>query len=127
MNDTDVVAFDAFLDRNWGIKPPKQVRYDEDGNAIKPNPIEQKSQEELSKEYKDKFAKMMNEEAGKFVGGIGHRNEEREKAAWEAKKQETEAKKTSVQPPKRRIIKSMFSGKVGTNSPKTENNDTLDK
>ena len=34
MNDTDVVAFDAFLERNWGIKPPKLPKYDENGNEI---------------------------------------------------------------------------------------------
>ena len=34
MNDTDVVAFDAFLERNWGIKPPKMPKYDENGNEI---------------------------------------------------------------------------------------------
>ena len=35
MNDMDVDAFDAFLERNWGIKPPKLVAYDEDGKEIK--------------------------------------------------------------------------------------------
>ena len=29
MSDADVAAFDAFLDRNWGIKPPKMIDYDE--------------------------------------------------------------------------------------------------
>ena len=31
MNDTDVVEFDKFLERNWGIKPPKLPQYDEKG------------------------------------------------------------------------------------------------
>lgn len=35
MNDTDLEAFDAFLERNWGIKPPKLAVYDEDGKEIK--------------------------------------------------------------------------------------------
>ena len=35
MNDTDVEEFDAFLERNWGIKPPKLVAYDENGKEIK--------------------------------------------------------------------------------------------
>ena len=35
MNDTDIEAFDAFLERNWGIKPPKLAVYDEEGNEIK--------------------------------------------------------------------------------------------
>ena len=34
MNDTDVVAFDAFLERNWGIRPPKPPKYDAEGNEI---------------------------------------------------------------------------------------------
>jgi pilus assembly protein CpaF len=38
MNDTDVVAFDAFLERNWGIKPPKLPKYDEDGKEILEEP-----------------------------------------------------------------------------------------
>ena len=47
MNDTDVVAFDAFLERNWGIKPPKLPKYDENGNEI----IEEvKAEEEKQKE-----------------------------------------------------------------------------
>ena len=36
MNDTDVALFDAFLERNWGIKPPKPPKYDAEGNEIKP-------------------------------------------------------------------------------------------
>ena len=34
MNDSDVVLFDEFLERNWGIKPPKLPKYDENGNEI---------------------------------------------------------------------------------------------
>ena len=34
MNDTDVALFDAFLERNWGIKPPKPPKYDADGKEI---------------------------------------------------------------------------------------------
>ncbi len=30
MNDTDQIAFDAFLERNWGIKPPKPVKYEDE-------------------------------------------------------------------------------------------------
>ena len=36
MNDTDVALFDAFLERNWGIKTPKPPKYDAEGNEIKP-------------------------------------------------------------------------------------------
>ena len=35
MNDTDIELFDAFLERNWGIKPPKLAVYDENGKEIK--------------------------------------------------------------------------------------------
>ena len=44
MNDEDQVAFDAFLERNWGIKPPKTIKYDEDGNEIKPTVLPDKTQ-----------------------------------------------------------------------------------
>lgn len=33
MDDTDVVKFDAFLERNWGIKPPKMPGPDVGGEA----------------------------------------------------------------------------------------------
>ena len=35
MNDADIEAFDQFLERNWGIKPPKLAVYDEEGREIK--------------------------------------------------------------------------------------------
>ena len=93
MNDEDQIKFDQFLERNWGIKPPKTIRYDEDGNEIKPENIVQKSQEEIDKEFTKEFAKSLNIEAGKFVGGAGHRNEERRKEAInEAKRIKKEAK-----------------------------------
>jgi len=133
MNDEDQVAFDAFLERNWGIKPPKTMKYDEDGNEIKPNPIQEKSNEDITKEYKEKFAKMMNEEAGKYVGGIGHRNEEREKEAKLMNKEiekdtKEENREERAVAPKRRIIKSMISGKPGVSgAKKEESNDVVDK
>ena len=102
MNDDDQVAFDSFLERNWGIKPPKTVKYDEDGNEIKsdsiPGKVQEKTQEAITKEYSEKFAKVLNMEAGKFVGGIGHRNEERKQAERdEAKKERQEAKELEKQ------------------------------
>ena len=47
MNDADVVAFDAFLERNWGIKPPKLPQYDEDGNEILETPKEKITSEQV--------------------------------------------------------------------------------
>ncbi len=35
MNDRDMIEFDKFLERIWGIKPPKMPRYDENGMEIK--------------------------------------------------------------------------------------------
>ena len=35
MNDRDMIEFDKFLERVWGIRPPKIVHYDENGNEIK--------------------------------------------------------------------------------------------
>ena len=79
MNDEDQIAFDAFLERNWGIKPPKIAQYDEDGNEIKLDDATQKTQAEATEGFSNDFVKSLNVEAGKFVGGIGHRNEERRK------------------------------------------------
>ena len=42
MNDTDAVAFDAFLERNWGIITEKPPVYDENGNEIKNEPVPEK-------------------------------------------------------------------------------------
>lgn len=50
MNDEDQIEFDSFLERNWGIKPPKIVKYDEDGNVIKENITNNKVQQEVSKQ-----------------------------------------------------------------------------
>ena len=35
MDDNDVIAFDAFLERNWGIKPPKMPQYEEEAKKEK--------------------------------------------------------------------------------------------
>jgi len=35
MNDRDMIEFDKFLERVWGIKPPKMPKYDENGIEIK--------------------------------------------------------------------------------------------
>ena len=35
MNDRDMIEFDKFSERVWGIRPPKIVHYDENGNEIK--------------------------------------------------------------------------------------------
>ena len=48
MNDADVVAFDAFLERNWGIKPPVLPVYDENGKEV----VQQEKKEEEKKEMK---------------------------------------------------------------------------
>jgi pilus assembly protein CpaF len=40
MDDYDVVEFDAFLEKNWGIKPPKMPKYDENGNILEEAPKE---------------------------------------------------------------------------------------
>ena len=48
MNDADVVAFDAFLERNWGIKPPSLPVYDENGKEV----VQQEKKEEEKKEVK---------------------------------------------------------------------------
>ena len=66
MNDNDLVAFDAFLERNWGIKPPKMIKYDENGNEIKPTV--EKTEEEKIKEMSKDFKKAMEAEAKRAIG-----------------------------------------------------------
>ena len=39
MDDSDVGAFDAFLERNWGIKPPKMPNYAEEENTLEPEKV----------------------------------------------------------------------------------------
>ena len=48
MNDTDVALFDAFLERNWGIKPPKMPKYDENRNEIVEEDIKEVKSADLS-------------------------------------------------------------------------------
>ena len=93
MNDDDQLAFDAFLERNWGIKPPKIVQYDEDGNEIKVKPQPEKTKPQISEDYTNDFVKALNTEAGKFVDGNGLRNEERRKQAKEEEKEKLNKKK----------------------------------
>ena len=40
MDDSDIQGFDDFLQRNWGIKPPKEIFYDEipQDDTVKPEP-----------------------------------------------------------------------------------------
>ena len=109
MNDDDQIAFDNFLERNWGIKSPKKIKYDEDGNEIKPNQVMSKSQEEVEKEKLKKLVTTMNKEAEKFVGGIGHRNEERKKLENEQKKLEKRENENNV---KEKQIKKLFTKKI---------------
>jgi len=69
MNDEDQIAFDNFLERNWGIKPPKMTRYDENGDEIKPTmPIREKTEEEKLKEMAKAFSAKMDIEAKKAIG-----------------------------------------------------------
>ena len=52
MDDNDVVAFDAFLERNWGIKPPKMPQYEEEAKkeAVQASatPVVEKVEEKVS-------------------------------------------------------------------------------
>ena len=64
MNDDDQLAFDAFLERNWGIKPPKVVQYDEDGNEITEAAKPKKVKPQISEDYTNAFVKSLDIEAG---------------------------------------------------------------
>ena len=50
MSDKDVVEFDAFLERNWGIKPPKMPELEEGSNEIekKPEPVFKTLKQEMA-------------------------------------------------------------------------------
>ena len=48
MSDKDVVEFDAFLERNWGIKPPKMPELEEAGTEKKPEPVFKTLKQELA-------------------------------------------------------------------------------
>jgi len=102
MNDEDQVAFDAFLERNWGIKPPKAMKYDEDGNEIKPNPVAThgKTEQEPTKAQAEKISKVVHVETEKETKGI-------EKPVTKEIKEENESK--------RKIIKTMIPGKASGN------------
>jgi len=98
MNDEDQVAFDNFLERNWGIKPPKMVRYDEEGNEIiltreKTEKVE-KTAEKRMKEMAINFSQKMNVEAKKAIGKTPAQinAEIQKKQMQEAKKMEKQAK-----------------------------------
>ena len=48
MSDKDVVEFDAFLERNWGIKPPKMPELEEASVEKKPEPVFKTLKQELA-------------------------------------------------------------------------------
>ena len=73
MNDNDLVSFDAFLERNWGIKPPKMIKYDENGNEILPT--KEKTQEEKIKEMSKDFNAALTAEAQRAIGKKVERKE----------------------------------------------------
>ena len=41
MDDADLQGFNDFLERNWGIKPPKEIDYEEEASV---NAIPQETQ-----------------------------------------------------------------------------------
>ncbi len=57
MSDRDVVEFDKFLERVWGIRPPKMPRYDENGNEII-EADETETQEQVSDQQVRRVPKM---------------------------------------------------------------------
>ena len=73
MNDNDLVSFDAFLERNWGIKPPKMMKYDENGNEILPT--KEKTQEEKIQEMSKEFSEALSAEAKRAIGKKVERKE----------------------------------------------------
>ena len=144
MNDEDQIAFDNFLERNWGIKPPKTIRYDEDGNEIKPEVIQKKalSEEEKVRNMAKEFSSKMNIEAKKAIGVtetkensnilrkniddielhgknvIEHEKNDSNHLENTIKTENIEENKVSSNPRPRRIIKGLGFGKKTANEEK---------
>ena len=95
MNDTDVVAFDAFLERNWGIKPPKMIKYDENGNEILPT--KEKTQEEKIKEMSKEFNAALSVEAKRAIGKKVEKTETVARKVEDVKTEVKEENKEQVQ------------------------------
>ncbi len=93
MNNEDQIAFDNFLERNWGIKPPKVVQYDEEGNEIKAKPQPQNVKPQIGEDFSNDFVKSLNIEAGEIVSGVGSKSEDSKKEAKEVEKQQKLAEK----------------------------------
>jgi hypothetical protein len=136
MNDEDQVAFDNFLERNWGIKPPKMIKYDENGNEIKPEVPKKISEEEKIEKMSKEFSTVMTPEAKRAIGVP-----EKKIRADEIKKNKLEEKQAKAEEkmlnkaiqdlakedkPKRRIIKSIGKAKISNeDEDKNENENVI--
>lgn len=60
MSDRDVVEFDKFLERVWGIKPPKMIGYDEENEEQEAEPVQE---EQLSEQPVRSVPKMNSNSA----------------------------------------------------------------
>ena len=54
MDESDVEGFDDFLERNWGIKPPKQIDYDDDKEVFATPVAENKEVKKRGRKPKNK-------------------------------------------------------------------------
>ena len=101
MNDNDLVSFDAFLERNWGIKPPKMIKYDENGNEILPT--KEKTQEEKIKEMSKDFNAALSAEAKRAIGKKVERKETTIQKVDVEKSEEKVEEKTTTEVPEEKI------------------------
>ena len=105
MNDEDQIAFDKFLERNWGIKPPKVVKYADGGEEIKVLSGGKKPQSKATEDFTNNFVKSLDieEDTTEDVDKTDDNKEKTEPKAEEEKKEKTP----------RRIIRNILSKPAG--------------
>ena len=94
MNSDDQIAFDAFLERNWGIKPPKIAQYDEDGNEIKLEDVAPKKQVEVTEKISKDFTKDFTND---FVNSLDLDDEEDTTSITKEAREEKEIEKPKIE------------------------------
>ena len=123
MEDADIKEFDAFLERNWGIKPPKMIKYDENGNEIKPTV--EKTQEEKIKEMSKDFSAALSAEAKRAIGKKVEKKSTTVQYLEENKSKRTITRKEKEQVDEEQIIRSEILKDINIDDLKDINIDDL--
>ncbi len=111
MNETDQIEFDKFLERNWGIKPPKTEDYGEVSGepvkVLKPK-AEVVKENDMATEFKNKMNLEAQNEINTNSKNIIPKNIESPKMD---EKLTNDVDKIEEEKPKKRVIKNLFGGK----------------